>query len=107
MSNRLVVDSSVIIKWFVDEELDDIAETIRTEWFAHRIVCAVPDLMFVEIGNILWKKQRQQKLEHADALEIVEGRLRLRWRVTSTASLLDEAHQLAVQLDRTVYDSYY
>lgn len=107
MSGELVIDSSVVVKWFVDETLDDIAKLIRSEWKARRVVCFVPDLMFVEMGNIIWKKRRKNEITSDDASLVIDGLQRLPWRVTSTESLLENAYKIATQRDRTVYDSCY
>ena len=107
MSGELVIDSSVVVKWFVDEELDDIAKVIRSEWKTRRLVCFVPDLLFVEMGNIIWKKRRKNEIASADASLVIDGLQQLPWRVTSTESLLEDAYKIATRLDRTVYDSCY
>lgn len=107
MSVELVIDSSVVVKWFVDETLDDIAKAIRDEWKARRLVCYAPDLLFVEMGNIIWKKRRKGEITSADAALVIDGLQRLPWRVTSTESLLSKSYDIATQTDRTVYDSCY
>jgi predicted nucleic acid-binding protein len=56
---RCVVDASVVIKLFVDEELsqparkllEGIAKPDPDEFY-------VPDLLFPECGNVLWKYVR-------------------------------------------------
>ncbi len=105
MSGELVIDSSVVVKWFIDEPLDDIAKLIRDEWKAQRLICFAPDLLFVEMGNIIWKKRRKNVITSDDAALVIDGLQRLPWRVTSTESLLHEAYNIAMQTDRTVYDS--
>lgn len=107
MSGELVIDSSVVVKWFVDETLIDIARLVRSEWKSRRIVCFAPDLLFVEMGNIIWKKRRRNEISTADASLVIGGLQRLPWRVTSTESLLEDAYKIATEWDRTVYDSCY
>ena len=50
--NRCVVDASVAIKWFVPEIHSDAALRLRGE--AYELIA--PDLLILEIGNILWKR---------------------------------------------------
>lgn len=107
MSGELVIDSSVVVKWFIDETLDDISKLIRDEWKARRLICFAPDLLFVEMGNIIWKKRRKNEITSDDASLVIDGLQRLPWRVTSTESLLHEAYAIATKTDRTVYDSCY
>jgi predicted nucleic acid-binding protein len=47
-----VVDASVAVKWFVPEIYD--AQALRLLSGSHQLVA--PDLLYVEAGNILWKK---------------------------------------------------
>ena len=54
----LVIDSSVIAKWFFLEPLTDRAMAVRQDWESSTVDLIAPDLMLVEVGNIAWKKQR-------------------------------------------------
>ncbi len=47
-----VVDASVVIKWFIEENLSAEAEAI----LGHGEPLFAPDLLLAEIGNVLWKK---------------------------------------------------
>jgi predicted nucleic acid-binding protein len=49
-----VVDESVVARWFVPERLSDDAVRL----LADKDELASPDLMWAEIGNVLWKKAR-------------------------------------------------
>ena len=54
----LVIDSSVIAKWFFLEPLTDRAMAVRQDWESSTVDLIAPDLTLVEVGNIAWKKQR-------------------------------------------------
>ena len=64
---RIVIDSGVVIKWFLDEPLFPQARRIRDQYRTGAITLAAPDLLYAEVGNILWKKQQFQGLAAADA----------------------------------------
>ncbi|MCJ8283045.1 MAG: type II toxin-antitoxin system VapC family toxin [Rivularia sp. ALOHA_DT_140] len=49
-----VVDASVAIKWFLPQVYADNARLLLTN--NHNLL--VPDLIFPEVGNILWKEVR-------------------------------------------------
>jgi len=65
----LVIDASVVIKWYVTENDSAIAETLldTEETFL------VPDLLFAECASILTKIVRQKALTPERALVIIEA----------------------------------
>ncbi|MDI7275098.1 MAG: type II toxin-antitoxin system VapC family toxin [Anaerolineae bacterium] len=99
--DRLVVDSGVVIKWFVAEPFTDQAHEIPASYESGALSLLAPDLLFAEVGNVVWKKQRLQGLTAADAQLIIRGVLSLGIDVTPCASLLTAAHQIAVAHART------
>lgn len=103
----LVVDAGVALKWYVGEPFGDEARRLLDPDFALH----VPELFFVEFGNILWKKSR---LRSPPELTVDDGRaiLDLLDLVPMTAHPvahpLRSAYDLAVGPARsTVYDSCY
>jgi predicted nucleic acid-binding protein len=100
----LVVDASIVMKWHVSEVHTDAAlRLLRNE----APVLHVPDLMFPEVGNILWKKTRRGDLTEQQARGI--GRLVIMAPVTvhPSAPLIEAALEIAMRTGRTVYDSLY
>jgi predicted nucleic acid-binding protein len=72
--NELVLDASVILKWFAmgDEEGFPQARTIREQYEAGGLLVVVPSLMFLEVLNIAgrrWSWGEPQLLELAGALD--------------------------------------
>jgi len=104
---KLVVDASVVIKWFLPEPLSVEARAILDEYQAGTVSLAAPDLINAEVGNIVWKKQRFQGLGEDDSNAVIEGFRKLTIQFTPTAELLADAFNLAVTHQRTVYDSLY
>jgi predicted nucleic acid-binding protein len=105
--DKVVVDSSVVIKWFVTEPHSAEARRLLNEYQSGAVGLFAPDLIYAEVGNIVWKKQRFQGLAAVDAQQIIDTFRRYAFSVTSTADLLDAAFRLAVAHQRTVYDSLY
>ena len=60
-----------------------------------------------EVGNIVWKKHRLHALSVEDAREIINTFETISFNFTSSADLLDEACDLAITHERTVYDMMY
>ncbi len=104
---RLVIDSSVVIKWYVAEEYQAPATAIRDRYREGNLDLLVPDLFYAEIGNIVWKKRLTQGLAVADARRIIDAVLTLPLEVTPNSQLSTEAYHLAEEHGRTVYDSLY
>jgi predicted nucleic acid-binding protein len=54
---NLVIDASVVIKFYVPEILSDNAEQVLSGAADVTLLLYAPDLVYPETGNILWKKQ--------------------------------------------------
>ncbi len=66
-----------------------------------------PDLLYAEVGNVVWKKHRIQDITADEAQEIIKDFQALMFEITSTADLLEEAYRIATAQQRTVYDALY
>jgi predicted nucleic acid-binding protein len=88
---NLVVDASVVIKWFVAEPLSVEARRILDDYQSGTLSLVAPDLINAEIGNIVWKKQTFQGLGADDAKAVIDGFRRLEIAFTPTAQLLGDA----------------
>src|SRR6266568_4148327 len=87
----LVTDASVAAKWFLPEIHSDLAL----------------DLLYAEVGNILWKRVRRAEMTEEEALTVFQGlgNLPLVWH--PPWPLMVPALEIACRTDRTVYDSLY
>jgi len=107
---RLVPDVSVAAKWvlrgpeehFVPEARELLRQLVKGE-----IQFVVPDLFWVEIGNVLWKAVRSGRCTRPTAesglREIKEQGL----ITTPSYVLIEAALDIAIRFNRTVYDSIY
>ena len=98
-----VVDASVAIKWFLPEVHGDAA--LRLLDADHNLL--VPDLLFPEIGNILWKRVRRGEATAKEAAATLNAFVALPLRVHPCRRLLPLALEIAVRVQRSVYDSLY
>ena len=94
----LVVDASVVIKWFIDEPLHENARQLLTE----REVLHAPDLLIPEVGNIAWKKMMRGEIEEKHAQGITLSLHDLPITLHSSAELVDRAGEAA---DREIEDT--
>src|ERR1041385_4514812 len=100
---KVVVDASVAVKWFVPEIHSAAAARLLD---AELALCA-PDLIGPEFGNMLWKKVRRGEISRKEADEIMIAFTTLPFEIRPSAVLLTSAFELAIELNRTVYDSLY
>ena len=70
---NLVVDASVLIKFYVPEILSDRAERLLARVEEKEIDLLAPDLIYPEAGNILWKKQHPKELTRPEVEEIADA----------------------------------
>ena len=100
---RLVVDASVVIKWFVPEIHAEAARRLLREG----ITLLAPDLIWAEVANALWRKWREKELTAEAAAGILNDFRRYPLRIHSGESLYDVAWPVAQDSGRTFYDSLY
>ena len=100
---KIVVDASVAIKWFIPE----IHSEAAIQLLEKNPSLLAPDLIFAEIGNILWKKARSNELSLETAHTLLNDFKRLPFKITESEFLLDTAWHIASRYQRTFYDSLY
>lgn len=103
MSEAVVVDASVAVKWFVKEE--GAEDAFRLLEGAKEI--RAPQIIFGEVANALWKKIRRRDIAPetgVDALGFLSGYL---GTIIAAEDLLSGALRLACAIDHPVYDCLY
>lgn len=100
---RAVIDASVLIKLFFEEDHSGAAE--RFVQATEELLA--PDLIWSETANVVWKRYRRGDLSREDATGIAAQIVRMPLRISASANLIPDALDLAMQFDRTVYDGLY
>ena len=98
-----VVDANVVAKWFVPEPLSD--EAVRLLDDEHEL--ASPDLLWPEVGNVVWKKSRAGQITSQEASRIVAALDTCPLTAFSSRLVLGGALEIAFGTGRSVYDSVY
>ncbi len=98
-----VVDASVAAKWLLPEP--NAPQALR--WLDGRHRLAAPDLLYAEVGNIVWKSHTRGLLDTDDALDLIEHFLSMPVDIYESTFLLAPALEIAVATTRPVYDSLY
>lgn len=101
MIPHAVVDSSVAIKWIVDEEDSVSARSIAAA------TLEAPDLLLIECANILWKKATTGDLNPREVDNLWQILLRAPIQFTASPDLLSTALRIALDLKHPIYDCVY
>ena len=108
MSKRIVIDSSVALKWRLrDEEALEQADVLLAHFLSQELVLIVPTLFDYEIANVLKVAIVRERLAKEEADKIIEEFQNYALRRYEFVPLQKQAFQLAYDHQRSVYDSAY
>jgi predicted nucleic acid-binding protein len=96
----IVVDSSVALQWLLDEPDGDASLSVLT--ISDELIA--PDVLLVEVGNVLGKKVRAREIsaeQAIDGLAFVTTRVP---RLDGVRSLVARALELSIELSHPLYD---
>lgn len=97
----LVIDTSVVIKWYSDEENSDKALALQTALSAGAIIGVAPELQLYEFSNVMrYKKNREYTRAAVDAF-IKSG---IQFHITNQ-EILSASVELAYKHEISVYDA--
>jgi predicted nucleic acid-binding protein len=106
MSN-IVVDSSVVAKWFIPESDSPKAKAMVLDSARAGTNLIVLDLAFAEVTNVLWKKFRQKLMTADQVRDSLAEMQTAPLEVTPVTRLLPTALEIAMKYDRAVYDALF
>jgi predicted nucleic acid-binding protein len=98
-----VVDSSVVIKWFVPEVLTPEANQLR----GSGVPLHAPGFLNIEVAAIAWKKLRRGAMTRREADFVLSELPLLTITRYPTTPLVGPAFDIADRTNRTVYDCLY
>ena len=104
---NLVIDASVLIKFYVPEILSDKAEELLTGVEHGDVMLLAPDLIYPKVGNILWKKQRMKELTRPEVEEITDAIVSLPLKIEASKLLFPLAIDIGIAYKITVYNAIY
>ena len=99
---RLVVDASVAAKWVLKEANSDAARRI-----VDRAQLLAPDLLWAELGSLLWRRHRLGELSASDARGMLRTLRGVPVRSYALFPLLPLALEIALTIGHSVYDCVY
>jgi predicted nucleic acid-binding protein len=98
-----VLDASVVVKWFLPEPYAEEARRLRRADLA----VEAPDLLLLEVPNVLWKHIMRGALALKTAQEAIEALAIAPINLRTAESLFTSAFRLATETRRSVYDCTY
>jgi len=103
-----VVDTSVVLKWFLPENDSDEAEKLLRAFLSGAIGLYAPDLLLVEAASALWRRTVVlAELPLADAKSIYRDLLTLPLNLQPSDRLAAAAFSLALTHRHSAYDAFY
>ena len=104
----LVIDSSVVVKWYlVDEDSAEDALALRSAFIEGRFRIAMPTIARYEIANALIVAHRRQRISQDQALQAVADVLTWDFAYVGTDELIIAAVDVAQRFDCALYDAAY
>jgi len=101
----LVVDASVMVKWYCVEEDTDKALLIRDEHVRGKVKITSPDLVILELANAIRYKENSTT---EDVDDVLSNFVRLNLDiVVPTIELVKRASRFSFEYNTTIYDAIY
>ena len=103
--SEIVIDASVVVKWFIEEIDSDKARYLRDKFIDGKIELTVPTLLYFEVLNALKYSQLFDPSELDDAGESLEN---YGFKViTIKNEIREHMIKVAVDHDMSIYDASY
>ncbi len=99
----LVVDASIVAKWFVIEDHTDHAEALLDPPFDLH----APEFVLAEIGNVVWKKHQEGSITFAELRKSLDLFDSLDLTLHPVREIIGVAVNGAVETGQSVYDWAY
>src|SRR4051794_19803756 len=104
---KLVLDSSVGIKWFLAESDSDKALRIRDDFFRGIHELLAPDIYPVEFTHALTRAERQLRITTAEGLSHFQDMFATLPGLHAHLPLLPRAYEISSSVRMGVYDCLY
>lgn len=101
---EVVLDTSVVVKWFAQEKNSDKAATLLNEIVKSKLHPILPEIILAEIANALRYNKNFQKEETE---EIINKFLQLEVSFVPIEKIIQETIATAYQLNLAIYDTLF
>lgn len=110
MSDVVVVDTSIAIKWVLQESDTPAAEALLEEWNSKQINIFAPSLLIYEVTNALYQKVRRGEINLERAKEALRAMpfMGITFELSANFVLSTKAAELASRFSLpATYDAHY
>jgi len=110
MSNVVVVDTSIAIKWVLHESDTPTAEALLEEWNSKQIKIFAPSLLIYEVTNALYQKARRGEINLERVKEALSAMtfMGITFELSANFALSTQAAELASRFSLpATYDAHY
>lgn len=104
---RVIPDASVIAKCLVPESGSNKARALMIRWAEGGLDFLAPDILAVEIASMLWKRAIRGLLPGDTVRRLYQEFEELQVPMWPCDRLADQAFQLALRFEHSVYDCLY
>ena len=101
---QMILDASVIAKWFLVEEGSDEALQLRDEYVKGTIDIAVPELLLYEVANVLRYKDFSEEDVKKAMLSLMDMDLFI---AGMSHLLMERTVEISMECGITIYDAAY
>ncbi|MEM2106995.1 MAG: type II toxin-antitoxin system VapC family toxin [Candidatus Bathyarchaeia archaeon] len=102
---NIVIDASVVAKWFIPEEDSYNASEVMRKYSDGRIDLYAPDLLIYEVANVL---RYRPDVSAETLLDCIESLIKLQINlIPPSTEIVSEAAAKARELDLSIYDACY
>ena len=101
---KVVVDTSIAVKWFIEEDGSDKAIKILQQHQQGKIILIAPDILLLELINALYYKKLQQQ-DINTALKLIY-KLELQF-ISLSLLLITQASKITSRFQIASYDSLF
>jgi predicted nucleic acid-binding protein len=100
---KFVIDASVAAKWLFDEPESELADLL----LSRGDLLLAPDLLYAEIGNVIWKRLRRGELDPSRTDALLDELLAAPVKLFPISNFVREAVRIAHLSRRSFYDASY
>ncbi|HVF69182.1 MAG TPA: type II toxin-antitoxin system VapC family toxin [Xanthomonadales bacterium] len=103
----VILDSSVIAKWFFAENDCEQALRIKEQFTNGLLSVAIPTFLYYEVNNLLRTAVKRLRINENDAKKAYNSFLILDFVSYSSEFLLEKTLEIAIKFDISSYDASY
>ncbi len=106
--NRTVIDASVVLKWYLDdEEYGQKALSLLSKYVSEELNIVAPSLLEYEVINGLLIAKKRGRIKEENILNAIDGFVNLEIKFVNLSSLYQEVLHYCKAYNCSAYDASY